>query len=122
MSNSVSVKTPAETATLKEEETLANTSPMEDIIEASKRRPDSGAIVEGKIISIEKNALYVDLGSIGTGIIYGREFMNARDTIKKVHAGDTIAAKVVEPENEDGYVELSLKEARQALIWEEMES
>lgn len=120
--DSPSLKTGAET-TIPDagEKDLANISPMVDIIDASKRRPDAGAIVEGKIILIEKNALYVDLGSIGTGIIYGREFMNARDTIKKVRAGDAIAAKVVEPENEDGYVELSLKEARQALIWEEAE-
>ncbi|MBI3020305.1 MAG: S1 RNA-binding domain-containing protein [Parcubacteria group bacterium] len=121
-SASITLKTASEnTHVKKEEKGLANMSPMAEIIEASKRRPEPGAIVEGKIISIEKSALYVDLGSIGTGIIYGREFMNARDTIKKVHAGDTIAAKVVESENEDGYVELSLKEARQALIWEEAE-
>ncbi|MBI2048822.1 MAG: S1 RNA-binding domain-containing protein [Parcubacteria group bacterium] len=120
-SGSSPVKITAEASLPTDEKNLATISPMVDIIEASKRRPDTGSIVEGKIISIEKNALYVDLGSIGTGIIYGREFMNARDTIKKVHAGDAIAAKVVEPENEDGYVELSLKEARQALIWEEAE-
>lgn len=120
--DSPSAKTEAENAIRDAgEKDLANTSPMVDIIDASKRRPDAGAIVEGKIILIEKNALYVDLGGIGTGIIYGREFMNARDTIKKVRAGDVIAAKVVDPENEDGYVELSLKEARQALIWEEAE-
>ncbi len=121
LSDAVAVKAAPETTRAKGEKNLANVSPMADIIEESKRRPEPGAIVEGQIISIEKNALYVDLGGIGTGIIYGREFMNARDTIKKVHAGDTIAAKVVEPENDDGYVELSLKEARQALIWEEME-
>ena len=94
---------------------------MAGIVEASARRPEMGALVEGKVISIGKNALYIDLGPVGTGIIFGREFINARDTIKKVHPGDTIAAKVVLSENEDGYVELSLKEARQALVWEEAE-
>jgi len=48
--------------------------------------------------------------------------MNARDILRKVSPGDTIASKVVSPENEDGYIELSLKEARQALIWGEAES
>ena len=104
------------------EKTIANTSPMEAIVEASSRRPEEGALVEGKVIAIQKNSLFIDLGAIGTGIIYGREFINARDTIKKIHAGDTVAAKVVQSENEDGYVELSLKEARQALIWEEAEA
>ena len=39
--------------------------------------------------------------------------------IKKINLGDLIKAKIVDIENEDGYVELSLKEAKQALIWAE---
>jgi len=105
----------------KENIVTMNTSPMVKIVETSSERPKEGAIVDGQVIEIEKNALFVDLGPIGTGIIFGREYINARDTIKKIHVGDTIAAKVVLSENEDGYVELSLKEARQALIWGEAE-
>lgn len=78
-------------------------------------------IVEGVVVAIEKAALYVDLGASGTGIIYGIEFMNARDVIKRINIGDTISAKIVERENADGYVELSLKEARQALMWNDAE-
>jgi len=40
-------------------------------------------IVDGTVVAIEKAALYVDLGIFGTGIIYGVEFMNARDVIKR---------------------------------------
>lgn len=79
-------------------------------------------IVEGAVVAIEKSALYVDLGVSGTGIIYGIEFMNARDVIKRINIGDTISAKVIMRENADGYVELSLKEARQALMWSDAES
>jgi small subunit ribosomal protein S1 len=78
-------------------------------------------ITEGIIVAIEKSALYVDLGVAGTGIIYGIEFMNARDVIKRINIGDTISAKIVLRENKNGYVELSLKEARQAIIWSEAE-
>lgn len=78
-------------------------------------------LVEGSVVAIEKAALYVDLGVSGTGIIYGIEFMNARDVIKRINIGDTIKAKVVLRENKDGYVELSLKEARQALMWNDAE-
>jgi len=83
--------------------------------------PTEGDIVEGPVIDIEKSKLFVSLEPFGTGIIYGREFMNARDIIRKIAIGDVIAAKVVDPENEDGYIELSLKEARKALIWKEAE-
>lgn len=78
-------------------------------------------LVEGAVVAIEKAALYVDLGFRGTGIIYGIEFMNARDVIKRINIGDLIKAKVILRENSDGYVELSLKEARQALIWSDAE-
>ena len=83
--------------------------------------PSVGDLVEGPVIGIEKSRLYVNLQPYGTGIIYGREFIGARDIIKKINPGDIIAAKVVEVENDDGYIELSLKEARQAMIWSEAE-
>ncbi len=78
-------------------------------------------IVEGPVIAVDKAAIYIDLKPFGTGIIYGREFIAARDLIRKTNIGDIIKAKVVDIENEDGYVELSLKEAKQALIWNEAE-
>lgn len=95
---------------------------MDTIVRKSATPPQDGDIVEGTVIGEEKMALYVDLAPFGTGIIYGREYLTARDVIKKVNPGDTISAKVVMAENEDGYVELSLKEARQAAIWSEAES
>jgi small subunit ribosomal protein S1 len=58
----------------------------------------------------------------GTAVIYGREYLSARDVLKNVHIGDTISAKVIEVENADGYIEVSLREARQALIWSEAEA
>jgi small subunit ribosomal protein S1 len=84
--------------------------------------PEEGDLVEGPVISIEKFAVYINLPPFGTGIIYGREYITARDMVRKLHAGDTVSAKVVDTKNEDGYIELSLKEARQALIWGEVEA
>lgn len=83
--------------------------------------PSVGDLVEGPVIAIDKKGLFIDLKPYGTGIIFGREYINARDIIRKVNVGDNIAAKVVEISNADGYVELSLKEAKQALIWNEAE-
>ncbi len=94
---------------------------MARFLMASTVAPSDGALVEGKVIGIESGAVYIDLSPHGTGLIFGREFINARDIIKKVNLGDTVAAKVVAADGEDGYIELSLKEARQALIWSEAE-
>jgi small subunit ribosomal protein S1 len=94
---------------------------MDQLLADTKNPPAIGDLVEGPVIAIDKSGVYVDLAPIGTGIIYGREYINARDIIKKIRIGDTIAAKVVDTEHPEGYIELSLKEARQALIWSEAE-
>ena len=83
--------------------------------------PSVGNLIDGPVIAVDKSRVYIDLFPFGTGIIYGREFLNAKDILRKVNLGDNISAKVIEAENEDGYIELSLKEARQALIWGEAE-
>ncbi len=94
---------------------------MEKIIIDAPSPPEVGDLVEGPIINFGRNAIFIDIPPFGTGTIYGREYMGARDVIKNANLGDIITAKVVESENEDGYIELSLKEARQALIWNEAE-
>jgi small subunit ribosomal protein S1 len=94
---------------------------LKSITDRSVNKPELDSLVEGPVILIEKSSVFVDLAPFGTGIIYGREFINAKDIIKKINLGDIIKAKVVEAENENGYVELSLKEAKQALTWSEAE-
>ena len=94
----------------------------EVLVEEGPHRPKLDELVEGPVIAVDKAAVYIDLTPYGTGIIYGREFIAVRDLIKKTNVGDIIKAKVVDAENEDGYVELSLKEAKQALIWGEAEN
>jgi small subunit ribosomal protein S1 len=90
---------------------------METIYESAVSRPQTGDIVAGEVIAVDTASVFVDLPPHGTGIIYGREYINARNIIRNITVGDDISAKVVEPENDDGYVELSLKEARQAIVW-----
>lgn len=80
-----------------------------------------GQLIEGNVISIQGTQVFVELKPHGTGIIYGKEYLTARDLIRGLNAGDSISAKVTQLENEDGYIELSLREARQALAWGEAE-
>ena len=100
------------------EQVIAN-HPISALLEKSMNKPAVDDLVEGPVVAFEKSAVYVDLGAAGTGIIFGREFMNAKDIIRKVNIGDVIKAKVVDAENDNGYIELSLKEAKQALLWSE---
>jgi len=90
---------------------------MEAFVADSPTPPQEGEIIEGTVSALGRARVFVDLPPFGSGIIYGREYMNARDILRKVSVGDAIAAKIVDTSNEDGYIELSLREARQALIW-----
>ncbi len=94
---------------------------MSDLVAKTLEIPKPGDIVEGPVIALDRARLYIDLPPFGTGVIFGREYLNAREVIKRINIGDRIAAKVIETNTKDGYIELSLKEARQALIWTEVE-
>ena len=80
-----------------------------------------GDVVDGVVVAVDRSVVYVDLSPIGTGIIYGREFSVAKDILRKTHVGDAISAQIIELETADGYIDLSLKEARKAFIWSEAE-
>jgi len=96
---------------------------MKELLEKNDllKPPQIGRIVEGKIISKAHSAVFLDLGPLGTGIIYGREFLEAKNEIKNLKIGNTVFAKIINLENEAGYIELSLSQASNELIWLELQ-
>lgn len=107
---------------LKAKDEALKNSPMFNLIQSTPTAPKVGDAVEGPVVNIDHGRIYIDIQPFGTAVIYGREYLSARDVLKNVHIGDTISAKVIEVENADGYIEVSLREARQALIWSEAEA
>ena len=79
-----------------------------------------GATVEGKVVARDRSSLYIDLGILGTGIIYGREFYAVKEVIKNLDIGDKVFAKIVELENDEGYRELSLRDATKEISWQRL--
>ncbi len=79
-----------------------------------------GATIEGKVVARDRSSLFIDLGINGTGIIYGREFYGVKDVIKNLKIGDKVLAKIVELENDDGYIELSLRDATKEIGWQSL--
>ncbi|MDO8424439.1 MAG: S1 RNA-binding domain-containing protein, partial [bacterium] len=59
-----------------------------------------------------------DLGPIGTGIIYGKEFLESKNKIRGLKQGDAIFAKVIDLENEEGFIELSVRGAAAEITWD----
>lgn len=76
-----------------------------------------GEIIQGKVCGLGRSTIYIDLGPLGAGIVYGKEFYDAKNALKKLEMGDTLLLKVVDLDNEDGYIELSLSQAGKELGW-----
>ncbi len=76
--------------------------------------------IEGAVMKKGQKVMYVDLGPLGTGVIFGAEYMNAADIIKNLKIGDKISGKIIDQENDDGFVELSLAEAGKQKVWAEI--
>lgn len=81
-----------------------------------------GKEVEGIIIRKAQSMVYVDLSPWGTGIIYKGELMGSSYDMKRLKVGEAIAAKVIARENEDGFIELSLKEIGDRMAWDELKN
>lgn len=76
-----------------------------------------GDLVQGSVLEKGANAIVINLGKHGTGVIYGNEIQNARNLVKNLKIGDNIHAKVVQLDNEEGFTELSLAEAGKQKAW-----
>jgi len=96
---------------------------MEKLLESKEapKLPKIGDNIQGKVIEKGNNIIYVDLGPFGTGAIYGYGKFDGLSVIKELKSGDPISATVANLENEDGYVEMSLKQASFDVVWSELE-
>lgn len=91
---------------------------MEELLEGlDLKLPVAGELVEGTVIYIDKTKVLVDLGGSSTGIISGNEAHDSMNTLEGLKAGDTVSAYILDEENEDGLVELSLRKASQEKTW-----
>lgn len=83
--------------------------------------PSAGEVLKGKIIGKEKSAVFLDLENFGTGIIYGRELNLAKSLLKNMETGSEVLAKILNIDNEEGYVELSVAQASKEMAWKKLE-
>jgi len=81
-----------------------------------------GKEVEGSLISRDRRRLYIDLSPLGTGVIYKVDFIDSPSskTIKNLPLGSKIKARVAEVENDEGFIELSLRELSQEVALDQL--
>jgi small subunit ribosomal protein S1 len=97
-------------------------SPMAILLEENPMKiPQVGDVLEGIVIDITSNSLLLDLGALGTGIVLGKEIKDGL-AVGKVKKGDKVGATLIDLENEEGYIELSIREASYERAWDDLES
>lgn len=98
----------------------ASGSAMQELLKDSPQvfRARPGELVEGTVIFKGKNKLLLDLAGVATGIISGRELRDSMNTFRELKAGDAVGALVLEEENDEGMVVLSLRMASQQKAWD----
>ncbi len=78
----------------------------------------AGEVVIGKVLSVRKHEVLIDLGAQGVGFVPRREVGHSR----ALNEGDEVTASVVDAELDNGYSLLSLRKAVKDRGWEEVQA
>lgn len=92
---------------------------MDDLLaqaDASVKQLTAGDTVTGRVLSLRKHEVLIDLGAQGVGFVPRREVGFSR----ALNEGDEVTASVVDSELDNGYSLLSLRKAAKDRGWEEV--
>lgn len=82
--------------------------------------PKAGDVVKGKVISLGRREVRIDVSGVTTGVVRGRELFAESTDYNNIKVGDDVEATVIDTENENGEMELSFRFAGQKKAWEEL--
>jgi small subunit ribosomal protein S1 len=82
--------------------------------------PKVSDVIKGKVISVSKNEVRIDIADYRTGVVRGRELNDPSKQFDGVKVGDEVEATVVDLENENGDVELSFRFAGHRKAWDNL--
>jgi len=83
--------------------------------------PKVGDIVTGTVLTLGKREVRLDMPGFTTGIVRGRELTDESGEYSNLKVGETVAATVLEFENERGELELSFRHAGHQKAWGKLE-
>ncbi len=83
--------------------------------------PQIGDLAKGKVISIDKGEVRIDINGMIVGVVRGHELFSESKEFSDVSVGDDVEATVIEEENENGEMELSFRIAGHKIVWARMQ-
>ncbi len=101
-------------------EEVTTFSSMEEYLRVSAdsiRTLTYGDIVDGTVVRVDPDEVLVDIGAKSEGVISNRELTGRAEEPVILEPGDHVKVYVLQSENEDGNVVLSLRRARAEGIW-----
>ena len=85
--------------------------------------PVRGTIRNGTIASVSRGEILIDIGGKSEGVIASREMeAMSREARKRLTVGDEVEVYVVNPEDRDGNIVLSIARAEEEIDWRWAES
>jgi small subunit ribosomal protein S1 len=97
----------------------ASGSSFAELFEKSEQTIKEGEIAKGKVLSIDKDYVQVDVGFKSEGLVAAWEFMNEDGTMS-IEVGDQVEVLVEETEDEDGRILLSKEKAERLKVWDDI--
>ena len=82
--------------------------------------PKADDIIKGRVLSVSKNEIRIDIEGYKTGIVRGPELRDESGAAGELKPGDEVEATVIDLENENGEVELSLRFAGHKRAWDNL--
>lgn len=97
---------------------------MEDLMQivSDSEFPKVGDVMEATVIDISANVTLLDIGTIGTGMVIGREAKSGLAEDEKVKVGSKVTATVIDLDTDEGYMELSIREAAYGRAWDDLDT
>ena len=97
---------------------MSKTLTMDELLQGSEVKGlATGDAIEGTVMAVKKNEVWIDLGAQGVGVVMRREIGYGQ----QLEEGQTITVSVIDPEMDEGHALLSMKRAVKDRGWDELQ-
>lgn len=98
---------------------------MEELLErtdASLDTVNKGDVVDATLKEMGRGEAIFEVGLKSEGRVSDLAFVEVRDFLKTLKPGDTVRALVLDPEDKEGYIVLSVRHAAKEKLWDKLSS
>lgn len=86
---------------------------------SSIEKIEVGKVLEGSVVEIKNSEIWVDLDGRAMGVVYRRE-VGDKSSVSDLACGDRVLTYVLDDEDDEGFLILSLKKAGKERVWADL--